>query len=176
MASGVAAVGEGFQVALGAGDALGEIRQSARTAQKKTQSIARAIDEQKDASRRVVEAAAQLSDRAELLAGAVRAQAGHADELRAGARGLIDTAARVARLAREQAQALASVAAIVSRALGDAGALTRSHKDLRRQVDLLHHGASRIAGLEGAMADRLAQVNEATALLREQLQRVEGRS
>jgi len=172
MASGVKAVDEGFQVALGAGDALGEIRTSARSAQKKTQSIARVIDEQKDASRRVVEAASTLAERAQQLAVKVNAESDHADQLRAGARGVSEAASRIDRLAREQLQTVQAVGAVVGKALGDALTLTRGHKDLRRQVDLLHHGASRIAGLESDMADRLAQVNEAAAQLREQMTRL----
>ena len=172
MASGVKAVDEGFQVALGAGDALGEIRQSARSAQKKTQSIARVIDEQKDASRRVVEAASTLADRAQQLAVKINAEADHADQLRAGARGVSEAATRIDRLAREQLQTVQAVGTVVGKALGDALTLTRGHKDLRRQVDLLHHGASRIAGLETDMADRLAQVNEAAAQLREEMARL----
>jgi methyl-accepting chemotaxis protein len=172
MASGVKAVDEGFQVALGAGDALGEIRQSARTAQKKTQSIARAIDEQKDAARRVVEAAAQLVQRAAGLGEQVRGEAGHAEQLRSAMRSVAETVDRLGRLAREQAQAIVGVGQVVQKALGEAGALTRNHKDLRKQVDLLHHGASKIAGLESAMADRLAQVNEAAAQLREEMARL----
>jgi len=172
MASGVKAVDEGFQVALGAGDALGEIRQSARSAQKKTQSIARVIDEQKDASRRVVEAASTLAERAQHLAAKVSAESDHADQLRAGARGVSEAAVRIDRLAREQLQTVQAVGTIVGKALADALTLTRGHKDLRRQVDLLHHGASRIAGLETDMADRLAQVNEAAAQLREEMARL----
>jgi len=172
MASGVKAVDEGFQVALGAGDALGEIRTSARSAQKKTQSIARVIDEQKDASRRVVEAAATLAERAQQLAIKVNAESDHADQLRAGARGVSEAATRIDRLAREQLQTVQAVGNVVGKALGDALTLTRGHKDLRRQVDLLHHGASRIAGLEHDMADRLAQVNEAAAQLREEMARL----
>jgi methyl-accepting chemotaxis protein len=173
MASGVKAVDEGFQVALGAGDALGEIRQSARSAQKKTQSIARVIDEQKDASRRVVEAATTLADRASALSAKVAAEAGHGDQLKAGARSVAEAAARIDKLAREQLQTVTSVSTVVAKALADALTLTRGHKDLRRHVDLLHHGASRIAGLETDMADRLAQVNEAAAQLREEMARLQ---
>ncbi len=173
MASGVKAVDEGFQVALGAGDALGEIRTSARSAQKKTQSIARTIDEQRDASRRVVEAAATLAERAQTLSQKVAAEAGHGEQLRAGARGVSEAAARIDRLAREQLITVQSVGTVVGKALSDAISLTRGHKDLRRQVDLLHHGAAKIAGLENDMADRLAQVNEAAAQLREEMARVQ---
>ena len=172
MAQGVKAVNEGSQVALGAGDALGEIRQSARSAQKKTQSIARVIDEQKDASRRVVEAASQLAERAQSLSAKVAAESSHGEHLRGSARTISDAAARIDRLAREQLQTVSSVSQVVSKALADALALTRGHKDLRRHVDLLHHGAARIAGFETDMADRLAQVNEAAALLREEMARL----
>jgi methyl-accepting chemotaxis protein len=171
MSTGVRAVEEGIQVALGAGDALGEIRTSARSAQKKVQQIARAIDEQKDASRRVVEAAASLQERATQAQGQIRGQAGHGDQLTAGVRGLVETAQRIERLAKEQVDAVRQVHAVVGKALHDAAQLGRGHKDLRRQLDVLHHGATRIQGLENDMADRLAQVSETAALLREQVAR-----
>jgi methyl-accepting chemotaxis protein len=171
MATGVKAVEEGIQVALGAGDALGEIRQSARSAQKKVQHMARAIDEQKDASRRVVDAATQLADRASQAQAQIRSHAGHGDQLSAGVRVLVDAAQRVERLAREQVEAMRQAHAVVAKTLGDATSLSRGHKDLRRQLDLLHHGAARIQGLENDMAERLAQVNEAAAQLREQVAR-----
>jgi methyl-accepting chemotaxis protein len=171
MTTGVRAVEEGIQVALGAGDALGEIRQSARSAQKKVQQIARSIDAQKEASRRVVDAASGLADRSAQSQTQIRGHAGHGEQLAAGVRTLVDAAQRVERLAREQVEAMRQAHVTVAKTLVDAMNLSRGHKELRRQIDMLHHGAARIEGLESDMADRLAQVNEAAALLREQMGR-----
>lgn len=172
MATGVNAVGEGFQVALGAGDALGEIRQSARAAQKKVQAIARAMDEQGAASRRVVEAARALGERTSALASAVTTDAQRNDRLRDSARQVVESAARLERLAREQAEAAKSAGEVTARLVGEASTMQRGHKDLRRHIDRLHLGAAQLRGLENDMADRLAQVNEAAAQLREEIARV----
>jgi methyl-accepting chemotaxis protein len=169
MATGVKAVGEGFQVAIGAGDALGEIRQSARSAQKRVQMMARALDEQKDASRHVVDTAHQLAERASIVAAQVRGEAEHGVQLREGAKVVGEASQKLVRLAREQLEVVRGVAQTVAKAMGDSLVLTRGHKDLRRQIDLLHRGAARIQGLETDLADRLAQVDEAAARLREQI-------
>lgn len=172
MATGVAAVGEGFQVALGAGDALGEIRQSARAAQKKVQAIARTMDEQGNASRRVVEAARRLSERTAELGQTVRGDGGGGERLRDATRVVADAAARVERLAREQLDGGRSIADIVGRLAGEAATIGRAQKDLRLKLERLHHGAAQLTGLENDVADRLAAMNEAAAQLREEIARV----
>jgi methyl-accepting chemotaxis protein len=86
MVTGVDAVNQGFHVAVGAGDALGEIRQSARAAQKKVVGIARAMEEQAGASRRVADAtnalAAMARDFAEAARGHARAATASASRRR----------------------------------------------------------------------------------------------
>ncbi len=171
MGAGVDAVGEGFQVAVGAGDSLGEIRQSARAAQKKVQGIARAMEEQAGASKRVVEAATSLSERAAVLSATVRKESTHSDRLRESAAAVAEAAGRISRLAREQLRSGEEVSAVLARALEDSSGLARQQKELRRQIDRLHHGASQIQGLEDAMADRLAAMNAAAAELREEIVR-----
>jgi methyl-accepting chemotaxis protein len=172
MAAGVDAVSEGFQVAAGAGDSLGEIRQSARAAQKKVQGIARAMEEQAGASKRVVEAATSLSERASALSSTVRQESAHGDRLREAAAGVAEAASRIGRLAREQLRAGEEASAMIARALEDSTGVVKQQKELRAKLDRLHHGAAQIQGLEDAMADRLAAMNAAAAELREEIVRV----
>jgi methyl-accepting chemotaxis protein len=172
MAAGVNAVSEGFQVALGAGDALGEIRQSARTAQKKVQSMMRAMEEQGTASRRVVEAAITLAQRASALSATVKEQAVHRSRLGESAQSLAESANRIARLAREQQENGRSLQDLVSRLVADTTVFLRSQKDFRRHIDRLHHGTAQLGGLESEVAERLAAMNEAAVMLREELSRV----
>lgn len=173
MAQGVGAVGEGFQVALGAGDALGEIRQSARAAQKKVQSIARTMSEQSTASRKVAAAARELSDQTSSVATLVKAETERNERLRVAARGVSEAAARIERLAREQVECGKVAADIVKRLTSEAGTLRRSQKDLRRHFDRLQHGAAQLHGLDREMTERLSQVDEAAAQLRDEITRAQ---
>jgi methyl-accepting chemotaxis protein len=176
MATGVTAVGEGFQVALGAGDALGEIRQSARTAQKKVHAMMRAMDEQGIASRRVVDAANLLADRAASLSSAVKSQSLHRTRMGESAQSLADLAGRIARLSRDQLEAERSLGEVLSRILADAASVSRGQKDLRRQLERLHAGAHQLTGYETDVSERLAAVSEATAQLLEELGRAQAPS
>ncbi|MBI4508674.1 MAG: hypothetical protein HY698_03495 [Deltaproteobacteria bacterium] len=172
MANGVTAVGEGFQVALGAGDALGEIRQSTRTAQKKVQAITRAMDEQGNASRRVVEAAGQLASRAAALSTSVKDHGNDGDRLRELALTLVEAGSRIGRLSREQMESGRMISDSVSRVVADALGLLRSQKELARQLGRLHQGATQLQGVESDVVERLSVIVEAAAQLREEIGRV----
>jgi methyl-accepting chemotaxis protein len=172
MATGVAAVSEGFQVALGAGDALGEIRQSARSAQKKVQGIVRGVEEQATGIKKVVDAASHLASCSSLVSGAVKDQSGYGDRLRDAALGVSDIASRIARLAREQYDGGRESGDVMGKLIGEVMQLTRGQRDLRRQVGRLHHGAAQMQGLESDVAERLSVVNEAAAQLKEEISRV----
>jgi methyl-accepting chemotaxis protein len=173
MATGVNAIAEGFQVALGAGDALGEIRQSARTGQKKVHAMMRAMDEQGTASRRVVDAANLLADRAAALSTGVKSQALHRQRVGESAQNLADLAGRIARMARDQLEGERSLGETLSRILADAASVSRGQKELRRQIERLHAGANQLTGYENDVNERLAAVGEATAQLLEELGRAQ---
>jgi methyl-accepting chemotaxis protein len=172
MAVAVGAVAQGFQVALGAGDALGEIRQRARVAQKKVTAMMRAMDEESSAASRIVDAAQLLSERAALLAAAIKEQALHRGRLADGASSFTESGGRLARLAREQLEAGRTVIEVVNRLAGETQGLTRGQKELRRHVDRIHVGAAQLSGLEAEVADRIATVEGAAERLREELARL----
>jgi methyl-accepting chemotaxis protein len=172
MATGVTAVAEGFQVALGAGDALGEIRQSARMAQKKVQSMMRAMDEQGTASRRVVDAANLLAERASAMSVAVKEQGMHRSRLGESALNLAEAAGRIARIAREQLEGGRAIVEVVNRISAETGNLTRGQREVRRQIEKIHTGANQLGGMESEVVERIAAMNEAAAMLREELLRM----
>lgn len=172
MAAGVNAVAHGFTVALSAADALGDIRLSARAAQKKVQAMMRSLDEGTAAATRVVDAAALLGARAQALVAIVKEQALHRVRLGEGAQGLADSGIRIAQLAREQLESGRAIVEIVGKLANDTQVLTRGQKDLRRHIDRIHGGAAQIAGLENEVTARLALVNDAAVRLREELARL----
>ena len=172
MANGVNAVGEGFQVALGAGDALGEIRQSARSAQKKVQAMTRAMEEQASSSRRVVDVASQLADRAAILASSIKDQGTQGDRLRESAETLAESSTRMSRLVREYNEGGRTIGEVVGRLTSEAALLMRGQKDLVRQLDRLQTGAAQLQGSEHDFVERLAAVDEAAMQLREEVGRL----
>jgi methyl-accepting chemotaxis protein len=172
MAAGVASVAQGFNVALSAGDALGDIRLSARAAQKKVQTMMRAADEQSSAAGRVVDAAALLGERAGALVASVKEQALHRARLADGAQSLVETGARMAKLAREQLESGRAIIEIVTRLATDTQSFTRGQKDLRRHIDRIHTGAAQLSGLESEVVERIATVSESAMQLRAELTRM----
>lgn len=169
MAAGVNAVAHGFTVALSAADALGDIRLSARAAQKKVQAMMRSLDEGTAGVGRVVDAASLLGERAAALVGIVKEQSFQRKRLAEGADGLAESGARIAQLAREQLEAGRGVIAIVARLTNDTQSLTRGQKDLRRHIDRIHTGTAQLSGLETDMTARLAAMNDAATRLRAEL-------
>ena len=172
MQVGVDAVAQGFQVALHAGDALGEIRQGTRLAQKKVQAMLRAIDEQGNASRRVVDAANMLAERAARLSSTIKEQGLHRSRLADAAQTLVDAALRISRVSREQLESGRVLSDIVGRVAVETSSFSRGQKDIRRTIDRIQDGAARLSGLEGEVIQSIAAVNEGAAQLREELARL----
>jgi methyl-accepting chemotaxis protein len=172
VATGVEAIAQGFQVALHAGDALGEIRQGTRSAQKKVQAMLRSIDEQASASRRVVDAANVLAERAARLATVIKEQGLHRGRLADTGQTLVDSAQRISRVSREQLESGRTLGDIVGRVMQETSSFSRGQKDIRRSIDRIHDGAARLSGLEGEVVDRIEAVNQAAAQLCEELARM----
>src|SRR5262249_4684704 len=172
VSTGVEAIAQGFQVALHAGDALGEIRQGTRAAQKKVQAMLRSIDEQASASRRVVDAANVLAERAARLSASITEQGLHRSRLADRAQTRVDAAQRVARVSREQLESGRTLGDIVGRVAQETSSFSRGQKDIRRSIDRIHDGAARLSGLEIEVVQRIESVNEAAAQLREELARM----
>ena len=131
----------------------------------------RAMDEQGTASRRVVDAANLLADRAAALSTGVKSQALHRQRVGESAQNLADLAGRIARMARDKLEGERSLGETLSRILADAASVSRGQKELRRQIERLHAGASQLTGYEHDVNERLAAVGEATAQLLEELGR-----
>jgi methyl-accepting chemotaxis protein len=172
MTVGVAAVAQGFQVALGAGDAMGEIRQSARVAQKKVQAMMRAMDEESSAAGRIGDAAELLAERAAALAAAVKEQSLHRARLADSAATFADSGARIGRLASEQLDGGRALIDAISRLTLETQGTTRGQKELRRHVDRIHNAAAQLSGLEGEVVERVAAVSDAASRLRAELARL----
>ncbi|HJZ87832.1 MAG TPA: methyl-accepting chemotaxis protein, partial [Polyangia bacterium] len=174
MATGVDAVNQGFQVAVGAGDALGEIRQSARAAQKKVQGIARAMEEQAVASRRVADATGHQAQLSQQVVQAIREHAHGGQRIRSAA----DEMAEVAHRVEERLRTASAGAAGVDEALGDltvvARDLLRQQKDRMRSAERLQAAVAGVREAEALTAERVKLLGQAAALLRDetaQLQR-----
>ena len=172
MSSGAAAVAQGFEVALGAGDALGEIRQSARVAQKRVQTMMRSMDEESSAAARVIDAARALAERASAMAHAVKEQGLQRARLSDAAQGIVESGGRLGRLAREQLEGGRTVVEVVARLAAETTGVARGQKELRRHIDRVHNGAAQLSGLESEVAAHIAGVAEAAVLLREELARL----
>lgn len=174
MASGVEAVTQGFHVAVGAGDALGEIRQSARSAQKKVHGIARAMEEQAGASRRVADATNQVASMSRELADAVRAHLSGGERVRETAQQMLEVAGRVERRLREQLQGTSHDTALAE-LQSAAVALQRAQKEELRGMQRLAAQAAQVREQERAVAQQIDDVARVVTALREDAARLRRR-
>ncbi len=178
MVDGVGAVGEGFQVAIAAGDALDAIRQTARRAQKRVQSMTRTLRQQFSAAQQVVDSAAVVSDRAASFATAVRGQSSLADQLRGGASDIQDAARQISELLREHNARSGGLTALLGRAAAQLAAITDRERDIHTRIESLRGdiGTSRdlgdsLAAHWGAVSEATAQLKSHAVQLREQIER-----
>src|SRR5262249_50330914 len=179
MATGVDAVNQGFQVGVGAGDALGEIRQSARAAQKKVQGIARATEEQAVASRRVADATGHQAQLSQQVVQAIREHAHGGQRIRSAADEMAEVAHRVEeRLRTASARTAGGGVGGSDAELGDltvvARGLLRQQKDRMRSAERLQAAVAGVREAEALTAERVKLLGQAAALLRDetaQLQR-----
>jgi methyl-accepting chemotaxis protein len=167
MATGVEAVSQGFHVAVGAGDALGEIRQSARAAQKKVHGIARAMEEQAGASRRVADATNQVASMSRELADAVRAHLSGGERIRETAQHMLDVASRVERRLREQL-AGASYDSAIADVQGATQSLQRTQKEQQRGIQRVAAAAVTVREADRAALDRLGALAKIAIALRDE--------
>jgi methyl-accepting chemotaxis protein len=165
MIDGVTAVGEGFQVAIAAGDALDAIRQSARKAQKRVQSTTRSLRRQHTAVNEVVESAASVAQLANGFASVVRGQSGTAEALRVGAVDTQAAARRIAELLREYSGQERDRVATFTEIAEQMVALSRRDQELRKRVDAVRGDTARARGLTDDLAAQWSAVSAATARL-----------
>jgi len=172
MVDGVAAVGEGFQVAIAAGDALDAIRQTARRAQKRVQSMTRTLRQQFSSAQQVVDSAAVVSDRAASFATAVRGQSTLADQLRNGATEIQESAHRLSELVREHGARSGSFTQLLGQATVQLAAVTQREQEMRAQIDAIRHDANAAQNLGDDLAAQWGAVNEATSRLKAHAQQL----
>ena len=174
MATGVEAVNQGFQVAVGAGDALGEIRQSARAAQKKVQGIARAMEEQAGASRRVADATGQLASMSQQVLQAIREHAHGGQRIHAAAEEMAEVARRVEDRLRKTGQSTHDLETSVADVMSLSRDFARLQKERLRAAERLEAAVSSVREADALTAERVRQVTQVATLLRDeaaQLQR-----
>jgi methyl-accepting chemotaxis protein len=172
MAAGVEAVNHGFQVAIAAGDALGEIRQTALTAQKRVQAIARTMDEHAQASRRAAEATGELAGRTREYARSVQQQARAGEVIRAAAGEVMEAAGRVDAKLRAGAETRTLGAVQVESVIAAAAQLHAREEARRDAVQGLAAAYAAAVAQDDLLRDRLAAVTTAAEAVRAELQRL----
>jgi len=166
MVDGVSAVGEGFQVAIAAGDALDAIRQAARRAQKRVQSMSRTLRKQMSSAQQVVDSAAVVSDRAASFAAAVRGQSSLAEQLRSSAVEVQDSANQIRDLIRDHGDKSSNTSALLNRAAAQLELLVRNDQEIRARLDTLRTNADAARNLGDDLAAHWGAVNEAATELK----------
>lgn len=167
MVDGVAAVDEGFQVAIAAGDALDAIRQTARAAQKRVQSMTRTLRQQFSAAQQVVDSAAMVSERAASFASSVRGQSSTAEQLRAGARDVQESASQLSELLREHSARAHGYTELLSQAAAQLITLRERDGELRSRLDELRSGAETARNYNDELAAQWALISKTTTRLRQ---------
>jgi methyl-accepting chemotaxis protein len=171
MEKGSAAVDEGFQIAIVAGDALTAIRESALATQKRVLSMARGLKQQSSSARQVVDLAGRVSERANSLSSARGTNM--PERLAAAAAELQATVARIAELVTGQRKASMTASDALSAVIAEISNMVRVERELRSQVDQIQRGAasSRAAGDDISM--QLHLVREAATRLRQEIGRLQ---
>jgi methyl-accepting chemotaxis protein len=169
MAQGVVAVDNGFQVAVSAGDALGEIREIARAAQKKVQGIARGMDQHATAARETATATSELATQTRDHAQSVQQQMRDGEALRVVAGDLSEGLERAGERLREaaEAQSLGGVhlAAVQAAATG----LADAHAGASAAAAAVVAQAATAEGRDAALQEQLARLAAGAAAVEERL-------
>jgi|GEM_PF-2685711 len=161
---GAAAVNHGFQVAIAAGDALGAIRDGARDAQKRVQSMGRAFNQQASASKQVIDLASRVADRAQVLAQSLR-NSQTAERLSAAAGEVSASVGRITDLVAKQRKASTVCSDAFSELLAEVANITQIERDLRKRVDDVRRGTSAARSAGSELESQLQLVRSATSQL-----------
>jgi methyl-accepting chemotaxis protein len=172
MAQGVQAVDDGFKVAISAGDALGEIRQIARSAQKKVQGIARGMDEHATASRETAAATADLVTKTREYAQAVQQQARTGDLLRSVAADLLDGLDRATARLREGSEAQSLGGVHLATVLAATSGLADTHAGGAAAAGALAQQIAAGSAHDAAVAEQVGRVAASAATLTERLRQL----
>lgn len=157
MSDGVAAVGEGFQVAIAAGDALDAIRRSARTSAKRAQSMSRIVKRQ-NVSEQVREASLAVAERANTLASGANREIKTTEQLRASAEEIQSGTRRVSALLHEHAITSKSSAALVTALTEREGAARAADRALRDRISELRDAIAELQSTDDEVAGKLREL------------------
>lgn len=172
MANGTAAVKHGFEIAVGAGDALGSIRESARHARKRVTHMNRSFRQQTAATQQVVDLVGKVSDRAAALASSARGDQA-ADRLATAAAELHASGGRLAELVAKHKDATANSTDAFAELLAEVVRLSRLERDLRKSLDGMRRGVTGTRDASTALDKELQLVREATQQLRDEIGRLQ---
>jgi methyl-accepting chemotaxis protein len=170
MDAGVAAVDEGFQVALSAGDALEAIRQAARAAQKQVGTMTKTLKQQAGVATQVVDAAARVSERAGSFQQAMRGQSGVLDRLRGALLDIQAGALEIAESMRGQTEGSAQAMETINRVVERLAVIRRRERELRRSVrtvatQLHEAGAGELAAQWASVEEAIEKLHASSARL-----------
>ncbi|HEY3354633.1 MAG TPA: methyl-accepting chemotaxis protein [Polyangia bacterium] len=175
MAAGVEAVNHGFEVAIAAGDALGEIRQTARTAQKRVQAIARTMDDHASASRRAAEATGELASRTREHARSVQMQARTGEAIRTAAGEVLEAVGQIDARLRAGAEVRTLGAVQLESAIAAAAELCEREQERRAAAQELARRHAEVLAEDANLTERLAAITAAAEGVRAELQRLGAR-
>jgi len=161
MDAGVAAVEEGFQVGLSAGDALDAIRQAARAAQKQVQTMTRTLKQQATLAQQVLDSAAQVAERAASFQNAMRGQGSLVDRVRGAMLDIQAGALEIAESVRAQGEGSTHAMEAINQVVERLAVIRRRERELRRTLKAV---AVHLGGDAEATAS-WAAVEDATARL-----------
>ncbi|MBI5482240.1 MAG: hypothetical protein HY906_25515 [Deltaproteobacteria bacterium] len=172
MAQGVVAVDNGFQVAVSAGDALGEIRQIARSAQKKVQGIARGMDEHARASKQAAAATAELASQTREYAGTVQQQVHIGEVLREAAGDLAQGVERAEGHLRAGSEVQTLGGAHVASALAAATGLAETHARGATAASAVVAQVARLGARDADLTEQVARVAASAGAVEERLRQL----
>ena len=169
MDAGVAAVEEGFQVAVSAGDALEAIRQTARAAQKQVQTMTRTLKQQAGVAQQVIDSAAQVAERSASFQQAMRGQSTLFERLRGALLDIQAGALEIAERMRGQSEGSTHAMDAINHVVERLTIIRRRERELRRSIKAV---AAQLTDSDGDPAAQWATVEEATARLSASIERL----
>jgi methyl-accepting chemotaxis protein len=157
MSDGVAAVGEGFQVAIAAGDALDAIRRSARTSAKRAQSMSRTVKRQ-NVSQQVREATLTVAERSTGLADNANREINTTEQLRASAEEIQSGTKRISSSLGEHRSTSKACTALLTHLLEHNQTTRDADKALRERVSELRDAIAELQSTDDEVAGKLREL------------------
>jgi methyl-accepting chemotaxis protein len=172
MAQGVVAVDNGFKVAISAGDALGEIREIARAAQKKVQGIARGMDQHATAARETAASTSELATQTRDVAKTVQEQVRDGEALRVATGDLVEGLERAGERLREAAEAQSLGGVHLAAVQAATAGLADAHAGANAAAAAVSGQAAGGGGRDAALQEQLARVAAGAGVVEERLRQL----